>query len=224
MASHWSIASTPPLASRRGRLVPSTRRTTSPASSSTFKCWEIAGCVISKVAASSITVASPLARRARIARRVGSAKAEKAASRFDTECITESLYKEMIICKEKVSPCEFGLQRIPNEVGALGELEVIDDEAAGLDAGQPPHCQRGLTQVVRRSSLRVRECNVADGTPFSNSPYDPNNHTDNYYGSNQPVSKHRSLLRLPESQSQNANVPTCAIRPAMYVPFCTESQ
>ena len=42
----------------------------------------MAGCVIANGAASSITVASPEARRARIARRVGSASAENAVSRF----------------------------------------------------------------------------------------------------------------------------------------------
>src|SRR5712692_7437273 len=97
MASHWSIASMPAIARRRGRFVPSTRRITSPASSSTFRCCEIAGCVTWKGSASSITVASPLARRARMARRVGSAKAEKAASRL---CIGHSLYKPRLIVKQ----------------------------------------------------------------------------------------------------------------------------
>src|ERR1700730_14380608 len=82
---------------RRGRFVPSAQRTTSRAFSSTFRCWEIAGCVISKGADSSITVASPLARRARIARRVGSAKAEKAAARFTFLFISLSLYKLLLI-------------------------------------------------------------------------------------------------------------------------------
>src|SRR3974390_792076 len=68
----------------------------SPASSSTFRCWEIAGCVISNGSANSLTVASPLARRARSARRVGSAKAEKAASKDD---ISDTLYKWYIIVK-----------------------------------------------------------------------------------------------------------------------------
>src|SRR5579871_4618524 len=68
----------------------------SPASSSTFRCWEIAGCVISNGSANSLTVASPLARRARIARRVGSANAEKAASK---EYITVCLYKRRVIVK-----------------------------------------------------------------------------------------------------------------------------
>src|SRR5579862_8257059 len=96
MASHWSIASIPAFARRRGRFVPSTRRTMRPASSSTFKCCETAGCVISKGSASSITVASPSARRARIARRVGSAKAEKAAS---SPSIISSLYNYLLIVK-----------------------------------------------------------------------------------------------------------------------------
>src|SRR5260370_30522812 len=91
----------PALGRRRRRLVQSTRRATIPAFSSTFRCWEIAGCVISKGLASSITVASPLARRARIARRVGSAKAEKKGSRFSVFDISNTLYKVYLIVKEK---------------------------------------------------------------------------------------------------------------------------
>jgi hypothetical protein len=44
----------------------------------------MAGWVMANGWASSVTVASPRARRARIALRVGSAMAEKAASRFGT--------------------------------------------------------------------------------------------------------------------------------------------
>ena len=55
----------------------------------------MAGCVISNGLANSVTVASPLARRARIARRVGSAKAEKAAS--SVAFISYSLYKPHLI-------------------------------------------------------------------------------------------------------------------------------
>src|ERR1700727_169424 len=106
----------PAFASRRGRFVPSTRRTISPASSSTFRCWEIAGCVISNGSANSLTVASPLARRERIARRVGAAKAEKAASRL---CIRETLYKYFIIVKKNSAPStELRLQNLePQEEG-----------------------------------------------------------------------------------------------------------
>src|SRR3981189_2316619 len=46
----------------------------------------MAGCVTSNGSANSITVASPDARRARIARRVGSASAAKAPSRFGMPC------------------------------------------------------------------------------------------------------------------------------------------
>src|ERR1700676_4655630 len=101
MASHWSMAAIPAFASRRGRFVPSTRRTISPASSSTFRCWEIAGCVISNGSANSLTVASPLARGARIARRVGSAKEEKEAWRL---FITYNLYKYSFIVKQNFAP------------------------------------------------------------------------------------------------------------------------
>lgn len=46
-----------------------------PAASSTLRCLEIAWTLIGNGAASSLTVASPSARRANISRRVGSAKA-----------------------------------------------------------------------------------------------------------------------------------------------------
>src|SRR5581483_1103824 len=57
----------------------------------------MAGCVISNGFANSVTVASPLARRARIARRVGSARAEKVASR--SAFISYTLYKLFLIVK-----------------------------------------------------------------------------------------------------------------------------
>jgi hypothetical protein len=50
-----------------------------PAVSRTLRCFETAGRLMSNGSASSVTVASPLERRARIARRVGSARAEKVA-------------------------------------------------------------------------------------------------------------------------------------------------
>jgi hypothetical protein len=55
-----------------------------------------AGRVISNGSVSSMTVASPWAKRARIARRVGSARAEKPASRL---YIGLSLYKSYLIAK-----------------------------------------------------------------------------------------------------------------------------
>src|SRR5215475_2119789 len=70
----------------------------SPAPSSTFRCCEMAGCVIANGFANCVTVASPLARRARMARRVGSARAVKAASRLS---IRISLYKHILIVKRK---------------------------------------------------------------------------------------------------------------------------
>jgi len=87
-------------ARRRGRFAPSTRRSTSPASSRTLRCWEIAGCVISKGLPAHHS-RFPLARRARIARRVGSAKAEKAASRFNVSDISNILYKRLLMVKRK---------------------------------------------------------------------------------------------------------------------------
>ena len=55
-----------------------------------FEVLRDCGCVIAKGSASSMTVASPLASRERIARRVGSPRAEKAASRLVISC---NLYK-----------------------------------------------------------------------------------------------------------------------------------
>ena len=58
------------------------------ARSSTLRCLVIAGMVISNGLASSVTEASPEVRRARIARRVGSASAAKTALRLsDAICI-----------------------------------------------------------------------------------------------------------------------------------------
>jgi hypothetical protein len=48
-----------------------------PARSSTLRCFETAWTLIGKGSASSVTVASPSARRATIAPRVGSARASK---------------------------------------------------------------------------------------------------------------------------------------------------
>jgi hypothetical protein len=71
-----------PGARRHGRCAPSTRRTIRPASlEHANRCREIAGCEIGNGAASSVTVASPRASRARIARRVGSASAANLVSR-----------------------------------------------------------------------------------------------------------------------------------------------
>src|SRR5688572_8924905 len=65
---------------RRGRRWASRAVETRPAASSTLRCFEMVGCVSRWGSASSDTVASPCARRARIARRVGSASAPNKAS------------------------------------------------------------------------------------------------------------------------------------------------
>jgi hypothetical protein len=57
-------------------------RAISPARSSTLRCLETAGSLMSKGSARSMTVVSPKARRARIARRAGSARAAKVVLRF----------------------------------------------------------------------------------------------------------------------------------------------
>src|SRR5882757_6807208 len=66
---------------RQGRHCASRPRSIKPARSSTFRCFETAGRLMSKGSASFRTEVSPEARRARIARRVGSARAAKVALR-----------------------------------------------------------------------------------------------------------------------------------------------
>src|SRR5947207_3136238 len=63
--------------SRQGRHCASRPREMSRARSSTFRCFDTAGKLIANGSANSPTVASPVVSRARIARRVGSANAEK---------------------------------------------------------------------------------------------------------------------------------------------------
>src|SRR5690349_9244050 len=70
-----------PACSRHGRHCASRPRSIRPAVSSTFRCFETAGRLMSNGAASSLTEVSPEARRARMARRVGSASAAKVALR-----------------------------------------------------------------------------------------------------------------------------------------------
>jgi len=65
--------------------LPSRRRTTSPASSSTRRCFEIAGSDIWNGRASTEGSDSPRASSARIARRVGSASAANVASSVSDE-------------------------------------------------------------------------------------------------------------------------------------------
>ncbi len=67
--------------SAHGRYWASRPRTTRPACSSTLMCLEIVGRDMSNGAASSLTVAAPPARRARIARRVVFARAAKVSLR-----------------------------------------------------------------------------------------------------------------------------------------------
>ena len=67
---------------RQGRHWASRRRSISPARSRTLRCLEIAGRLMAKGSASSVTDFSPEARRARMARRVGSARAAKVVLRI----------------------------------------------------------------------------------------------------------------------------------------------
>src|SRR5260370_40762651 len=103
------MVSRPALDTRQGCFVPTARRVISAAPSSTFRCRETAGCVISNGSASCITVTSPWLSRARIARRVGSDSARKAAFRVGAcECsyITYNLYNGYVMVKR-------GLVRAP---------------------------------------------------------------------------------------------------------------
>src|SRR5690606_28001 len=71
-----------------------------PARSSTLRWCEIAGCVMSNGAHNSPTLASPRARRVRIARRVGSASASNVASSVTGSCISTILYKYQQKCRK----------------------------------------------------------------------------------------------------------------------------
>src|SRR5207244_12941049 len=73
-----------PASSAAGRHCASLPRVTSPARSSTLRCLLTAGRLMSKGFAISVTDAPPFARRARIARRVGSARAPSVRLRRST--------------------------------------------------------------------------------------------------------------------------------------------
>ena len=68
---------------RHGRHCASRERVISPARSSTLRCFDTAGRLMAKGLASSVTEVSPSANRARMARRVGSERAENAVSRLN---------------------------------------------------------------------------------------------------------------------------------------------
>ena len=70
--------------SRHQRRCASRRRSMRPALSRTLRCLETAGWLIGRGSASSWTVASPCASRARMVRRVGSAMAWKVADRVSS--------------------------------------------------------------------------------------------------------------------------------------------
>src|SRR5438309_11022076 len=85
----------------------------SPARSSTFRCFETAGWLIRKGFASCITPASPEARRARIARRVGSARAAKVWSRRVALTLyrTTRLYNAQPFYRLRTRPVKVGVAR-----------------------------------------------------------------------------------------------------------------
>src|SRR5262249_17985626 len=82
---------------RRGRRCASRPREIRPARSSTLRCLEMAGWLMAKGLASSATDASPEASRAKIARRVESARAAKVASGWAGVNITSKLYNLEVI-------------------------------------------------------------------------------------------------------------------------------
>src|SRR6185312_4322637 len=90
--------------SLRGRRCASTSIEMRPARSSTFRCLEMAGWLISKGSASSVTVASPVASRARMARRVGSARAAKVKLRRSEVCIAVWFHNCKVIYKDGNEP------------------------------------------------------------------------------------------------------------------------
>ena len=81
---------------REGRSCAVRPRSIRPARSSTPMCFETAWTLIENGAASSLTVASPSARRARIARRVGSARAAKVLLSWSTANVFTYLVDQLI--------------------------------------------------------------------------------------------------------------------------------
>src|SRR5690606_30179435 len=115
--------------SLRGRRWASTSIEMRPARSSTFRCLEMAGWLISNGSASSVTVADPVASRARMARRVGSARAAKVRSRRSEACITLSFYKVAVIYNgtkglSRLSP---GLNRLFEQLQDGTQVERVTE-------------------------------------------------------------------------------------------------
>ena len=79
--------------SRQGRHCASRPRAIRPARSSTLRCLEMAGRLISNGSASSVTDVSPSASRARMARRVGSASAAKVVLRRSVDIAVNRVVK-----------------------------------------------------------------------------------------------------------------------------------
>src|SRR6187431_1161756 len=96
----------------------------SPARSSTRRCFEIAGWLSSNGAAKSFTDASPLARRARMARLVGSARAANVTLSGSGCClsIAPELYNHVELY-HRAHGCQ-GLRRYPR--GRRMKLHLVD--------------------------------------------------------------------------------------------------
>src|SRR5687768_11728295 len=116
-----------------------------PARSSTLRCFEMAGWLISNGLASSVTVASPVASRARIARRVGSARAAKVRSRRSEACITVEFHKDMVIYSRSTGqsrPCVM----LP---GSRSVRDAAGQDRHGREAGRAAeHDRRGYLRTL----------------------------------------------------------------------------
>ena len=109
-----------------------------PARSRTLRCFEIAGWLIAKGAASSKTEASPLARRLRIARRVGSASAAKVALSRSGDCVPKLIGS---ITDRSVSYTHL--------VERLEHAEMSALVARLMRCKNPMHCPHGRPTMVR---------------------------------------------------------------------------
>src|SRR5579864_6669334 len=155
-----------------------------PARSSTLRCLVIAGCVRVEASASSTTPAWPAARRSRIARRVGSARAAKARLRGSCIDIASRLYNHKVKCKSRWSEMarEAGLPSgralcSSDEVGHPNSIDAlcVTSERGGQSV-QPmrlimdnlaPQCQHSFVIANERGSLTVTWKEVSPEGPLT---------------------------------------------------------
>src|SRR5215510_6882383 len=140
--------------SRRGRRCASCPTVISPARSRIFRCFEIAGWLIANGSASSVTDASPGARRARRARRGGSASARNVASRrSDTWVFIADRFNNYMVI---YIPTIVKQQRDPSSVRRTvqspdwdGLRELISADAGLLVADREPAASRMAAKSTR---------------------------------------------------------------------------